>query len=54
MDENPSNGSLLATRKVLWFVKEEDRQEFFDQVKGASAFENPRTVIQTAINQVTL
>jgi hypothetical protein len=50
VDENPSNESLLATRKVLWFVKEEDRQEFFDQVKGTSAFENPRTVIQTAIN----
>jgi len=50
VDENPSNESLLATRKVLWFVKEEDRQEFFDQVKGTSAFDNPRTVIQTAIN----
>ena len=50
VDENPSNESLLATRKVLWFVKEADRQDFFDQVKGTSAFENPRTVIQTAIN----
>lgn len=50
VDENPSNESLLATRKVLWFVKEADRQDFFDQVKGTSAFDNPRTVIQTAIN----
>jgi hypothetical protein len=49
-DQEPSNESLLATRKVLWLVKEAERQEFLDQVKGTSAFENPRTVIQTAIN----
>ncbi len=48
--ENPDNDSLLVTREVLWFTKEEDRQEFFSEVKGTSAFENPRTVIQTAIN----
>ena len=48
--QEPSNESLLATRKVLWLVKEAERQEFLDQVKGTSAFENPRTVIQTAIN----
>jgi 5-methylcytosine-specific restriction protein B len=48
--QEPTNESLLATRKVLWLAKEEDRQEFLDQVKGTSAFENPRTVIQTAIN----
>jgi predicted Mrr-cat superfamily restriction endonuclease len=48
--QEPSNESLLATRKVVWLVKEAERQEFLDQVKGTSAFENPRTVIQTAIN----
>ena len=50
VDEKPSNESFLATRKVLWLTKEEDRLEFFDQVNGTSAFENPRTVIQTAVN----
>ena len=50
VDENPANESFLATRRVLWLVKEADRQEFFDQVRGTSAFENTRTVIQTAIN----
>ena len=50
VEEKPSNESYLATRKVHWLIKEADRQEFFDQVKGTSAFENPRTVIQTAIN----
>ena len=50
VDEKPSNESLLATRKVFWLTKEEDRAEFFEQVRGTSAFENPRTVIQTAIN----
>jgi 5-methylcytosine-specific restriction protein B len=48
--ENPANKSLLATRKVHWLTKEEDRQEFLNQVKGTSALESPRTVIQTAIN----
>ena len=50
VDEKPSNESFLATRKVLWLTKEEDRLEFFEQVNGTSAFENPRTVIQTAVN----
>jgi len=50
VDENPTNESFLATRKALWLVKEADRQDFFDCVQGISAFENPRTVIQTAIN----
>jgi 5-methylcytosine-specific restriction protein B len=50
VNSEPLNESLLATRKVIWLVKEADRQEFFDQVKGTSAFENPRTVVQTAIN----
>jgi 5-methylcytosine-specific restriction protein B len=50
VDENPTNESFLATRKALWLVKEADRQDFFDCVQGTSAFENPRTVIQTAIN----
>lgn len=50
VDELPENENLLATRKVLWLVQDADRQEFLDQVKGTSAFENPRTVIQTAIN----
>jgi hypothetical protein len=50
VDQEPANESLLATRKVLWLVKEADRQEFLDEVAGTSAFENPRTVIQTAIN----
>lgn len=50
VDENPTNESFLATRKALWLVKEADRQDFFDRVQGTSAFENPRTVIQTAIN----
>lgn len=50
VDEDPSNESFLATRKVLWLLKETDRQEFFVEVQGTSAFENPRTVIQTAIN----
>ena len=50
VDEKPSNESFLATRKVFWLTKEEDRAEFFEQVSGTSAFENPRTVIQTAIN----
>jgi 5-methylcytosine-specific restriction protein B len=50
VDENSPNESFLATRKVFWLVKEEDRLEFFEQVNGTSAFENPRTVIQTAIN----
>ena len=54
VDEKPSNESFLATRKVLWLTKEADRQEFFDQVKGTSAFENPRTVIQTAINHLDI
>ena len=49
VDEMPVNESFLATRHVLWLVKAEDRQDFFDQVEGTSAFENPRTVIQTAI-----
>ncbi len=48
--ENPENESLLVSRKVAWFTKEEDRQEFFDQVKETSAFSSPRTVIRTAIN----
>ena len=48
--QDPANESHLATRRVLWLVKEADRQDFLDQVKGTSAFENPRTVIQTAIN----
>jgi 5-methylcytosine-specific restriction protein B len=50
VDENPANESFLATRRVFWLVREEDRQEFLEQVKGTTAFENPRTVIQTAIN----
>jgi predicted RNA-binding protein with PUA-like domain len=50
VDERPANESLLATRQVLWLVEKADRQEFFDQVQGTSAFENPRTVIQTAIS----
>ena len=50
VDQEPANENLLATRRVLWIVKEADRQEFLEQVKGTSAFENPRTVIQTAIN----
>lgn len=50
VEEKPTNESYLATRKVHWLIKEADRQEFFDQVQGTSAFENPRTVIQTAIN----
>jgi hypothetical protein len=50
IDQEPSNESLLATRKVLWLVKNADRKEFLEQVDGTSAFENPRTVIQTAIN----
>ena len=50
VEENPINDSFLATRKVFWLIKQEDRHEFFEQVKGTSAFENPRTVIQTAIN----
>lgn len=50
LDENPANQSFLGTRRVLWLIRESDRQEFFDEVKGTSAFENPRTVIQTAIN----
>jgi predicted RNA-binding protein with PUA-like domain len=50
VEELPANESLLATRRVLWLVKEAERQEFLDQVKGTSAIENPRTVIQTAIN----
>ena len=54
VDENPSNESFLATRQVLWLVKEADRQEFLDQVKGTSALENPRTVIQTAINHLDI
>jgi 5-methylcytosine-specific restriction protein B len=52
--ENPANESLLATRKVHWLIKEEDRQEFLDQVNGTSALENPRTVIQTAINHLDI
>jgi len=51
VDQDPANESHLATRRVLWLVKEADRQEFLGQVKGTSAFENPRTVIQTAINR---
>jgi 5-methylcytosine-specific restriction protein B len=49
-DEEPSNLSFLATRKVLWLVKLANRKNFFDRVNGTSAFENPRTVVQTAIN----
>ena len=48
--EEPSNSSYLATRRVIWLTKLQDRQFFFEQVNGTSAFENPRTVVQTAIN----
>jgi predicted Mrr-cat superfamily restriction endonuclease len=48
--EEPSNSSYLATRRVVWLTKLQDRQFFFEQVNGTSAFENPRTVVQTAIN----
>lgn len=50
IDQDPANASLLATRKVLWLVREAERQEFLDQVKGNSAFDNLRTIVQTAIN----
>lgn len=49
-NENPSNTSMLATRRVLWLVKEVDRQDFFNNVKNTSAFENPRTVVQVGVN----
>lgn len=48
--ENPSNMSMLATRRVLWLVKQADRQEFFKNVKNTSAFGNPRTVVQVGVN----
>ena len=54
VDESPANSNYLATRRVLWLIKEENRQDFFDQVQGTSAFENPRTVIQTAINHADI
>ena len=50
VNETPVIKNYLATRKVFWFTRERDRQDFFDQVKGTSAFENPRTVVQTAIH----
>ena len=52
--EEPNNVKLLATRKVLWLTKELDRQYFFELVNGTSAFENPRTVVQTAINHLSI
>lgn len=48
--ESPTNKRFLLTRKVFWLTKLQDRQNFFDQVNGTSAFENPRTVVQTNIN----
>ena len=48
--ESLGNENFLLTRDVFWLVKKQDRQEFFNAVKGASAFENPRTVVLTEIN----
>jgi len=50
VENPPAEIGLLAARKVAWLTKEENRKEFFNLVKNTSAFENPRTVVETAIS----
>ena len=49
INENPSNETYLATREVVWLIKNGDRGRFEKSVSKPDTLAAPRTLVETSI-----